>query len=392
METTLLGGRYRLIDQIGAGGTAEVWRARDERLGRDVAVKLLHRHLVADDAARARVLAEARAVASLTHPGVVTIHDVIEEGDRIGLVLELVQGESLAARIARGPLAPGSAASIAATLADALEAAHRQGIVHRDVKPANVLITPAGSPRIVDFGIAHALDPDAEGLTAPGTVMGTLRWMAPEQLAGAPATRATDIWGLGAVLYAMLAGREPFAATSPAALLAEQRAGPPPIPEVDPELDALARVALAPTPEGRPSSAAELGDALQSWLRGASITAADDPTEAIAPRWGAVRAARAPRRLGRLPIVGTILLSMLLLAGLVGTALLGAGGPRRVVRAENRATPSPAATARPTASPTPRVTAAPVVNANADDNEDDQKAKPEKPKPEKPKPGKDRKP
>jgi serine/threonine-protein kinase len=371
MESSLLAGRYRLIERIGTGGTAEVWRARDERLGRDVAVKLLHRHLVPDERARARVLAEAHAVASLAHPGIVTIHDVLEEGDRIGLVLELVQGEPLAARIARGPLPPAVAAMIAATLADALEAAHGHGVVHRDVKPANVVLGATGAARLIDFGIAHVVAGQKD-VTAPGTVMGTLRWMAPEQLAGASPTPATDIWGLGAVLYAMLAGREPFAAESPAALIAGQRAGPPPIPGAVPELEAVARAALAPDPEGRPSSAAEVGDALRAWLRGAPVATADDPTVTLVPRWGAVRTAAPLSRAVGVPTAAAVAHTLLLLGGIVATALVGAGGAAPDAApdaaAEEPATASPARTVAPTPSPTPRPTAAAAPAVSDEDD------------------------
>ena len=377
MDSTLLAGRYRLVARIGAGGTAEVWRAHDGRLDRDVAIKLLHGHLLPDEHARARVLAEARAVASLRHPGIVTIHDVVEGDDRIGLVLELVEGESLAERIGRGPVPPGVAASIGAGIADALEEAHQRGLVHRDVKPANVLVTRTGSARLVDFGIAHALKPDADRLTAPGTVMGSLRWMAPEQLAGRPATPATDVWGLGMVVYAMLAGREPFNAVSPAALIAEQQTGPPPIPGIDGGLDAIVRRALAPSPEGRTASAAEAGDALRAWLHGASVAVADeDPTVPLATRWGPLPPAPSGGRTGRILPGAAVALVLLLLAGLIGTALVGTGwmGPGAV--AEDRATPIPSRTVAPTAAPTPRATAAPVVNAGADGSTDDKKGKP----------------
>ncbi|MBA3778325.1 MAG: serine/threonine protein kinase, partial [Chloroflexi bacterium] len=212
--------RYRLEERLGVGGTAEVWRAEDELLGRMVAVKLLHTHLLPDASSRARVEAEARSAAALTHPGIVGVYDIAMSDDEAAIVLEYVAGEPLNDLLARqGRLAERVAAAIGRQVAEALEHAHERGIVHRDVKPANILVSPDGRARLVDFGIARTLEENAERLTLTGAVVGTLRYMAPEQLDGEPADRQTDVFGLGATLYEMLAGRPPFEASGVAVLL-----------------------------------------------------------------------------------------------------------------------------------------------------------------------------
>ena len=229
MDEPLILDRYRLLERLAVGGSAEVWRARDEQLERDVAVKRLHPHLMPDEASRRRLVAEARAAAGLAHPAIVEIYDVDDTGESPALVMELVDGESLATRIAReGPLPPPEAAAIAADIAEALFHAHQRGVIHRDVKPGNVLLSADGRTRLVDFGIAHSLAVASERLTMAGTVIGSLHSMAPEQLVGGPITPRTDLYGLGAVLHESLTGRPPYAESSPVALAEAQRAGPPP--------------------------------------------------------------------------------------------------------------------------------------------------------------------
>ncbi|HUH17270.1 MAG TPA: serine/threonine-protein kinase, partial [Methylomirabilota bacterium] len=184
MSEPLVLNRYRLIERLATGGSAEVWRAHDEQLARPVAVKRLHPHLLPDEASRKRLAVEARAVAGLSHPVILSVYDVDVTGEAPALVMELVDGESLAARIERdGPLPEREAVRITADLADALYHAHQQGVIHRDVKPGNVLLARDGGTRLVDFGIAHSLASSADRLTLAGSVIGTLRAMAPEQLA-----------------------------------------------------------------------------------------------------------------------------------------------------------------------------------------------------------------
>ncbi|MGX5392952.1 serine/threonine-protein kinase [Streptomyces anulatus] len=218
----LLAGRYRLAHLLGQGGMGAVWHAHDEQLGRDVAVKELRLPEHLGDAERknwiARLDREARAAARLNHPGIITVHDRVTGVDgRPWIVMELVNGGSLSDLIeARGGLAPQQVADIGLQVAEALGAAHEMGITHRDIKPANILLE-GGRVVLTDFGIA-ALEGDAT-LTATGMIMGTPAFMAPEQVRGLPATAESDLWSLGATLYAAVEGHAPFRGTAPSAVL-----------------------------------------------------------------------------------------------------------------------------------------------------------------------------
>ena len=269
MNERLILDRYRLVERLAVGGSAEVWRAHDEQLDRPVAVKRLHPHLLPDDASRQRLVAEARAAAGLSHPGIVGIYDVDATGESPAIVMELVDGESVAARIERdGQLREADAVRITAEIAEALYHAHQQGVVHRDVKPGNVLLAADGRTRLVDFGIAHSLAVSAERLTLTGTVVGTLHSMAPEQLVGGPITPRTDLYGLGVVLHEALTGRPPYPAVTPVALAEAQRAGPPSLEGMDPALAAVIAACLAHDPDARPLHAGALAEALRAWLAG----------------------------------------------------------------------------------------------------------------------------
>ena len=297
MNDQLILDRYRLIERLAAGGSAEVWRAHDEQLDRPVAVKRLHPHLFADDASRSRLAAEARAAARLSHPVIVGIYDVDATGDAPALVMELVSGESLAARIDRdGALPPREAAAIVADLAEGLFHAHQQGVIHRDIKPGNVLLDADGRTRLVDFGIAHSLAEAAARLTVTGTVIGTLRSMAPEQLADDAITPRTDLYGLGVVLHEALTGRPPYPTGSPLALAEAQRAGPPPLAGMDPALAAVVAGCLALDPADRPLHAGALADALRAWLAGDSAAAL-----ALAPPAGPVDTAAVTQPMAVVP-------------------------------------------------------------------------------------------
>ncbi|MBW3612954.1 MAG: serine/threonine protein kinase, partial [Chloroflexi bacterium] len=291
MDAPRILNRYRLIERLASGGSAEVWRAHDERLNRPVAIKRLHAHLLPDVASRRRLAAEARAAAALSHPAVVGVYDVDIGGESPVLVMELVEGESLADRLAReGRLEPADAARIGAELGDALFHAHQQGVIHRDVKPGNVLIGRDGRVRLVDFGIAHSLAASAERLTRTGTVVGTLRSMAPEQLAAGPITPRTDLYGLGAVLHEMLTGRPPYPSATALTLAEAQRRGPPQLERVDPALAAVTAACLAYDPADRPLHAGAVAAALRDWIDGdpraaaamapaaAPVASADDET------------------------------------------------------------------------------------------------------------------
>lgn len=280
-----LAERYQLEERLAHGGSAEVWRARDKVLDRPVAVKVLHRHLLDDPTTRARLIQEARAAASLSHPGIVAVYDVaVDEEASAAVILELVEGESLAERIKReGGLPPRAAARIAAEVAEALAHAHERGVVHRDVKAANVLLGPDGEARLADFGIARLLEDEAQRLTDTGTIAGTLRYLAPEQLRGEPAGTPADVYAVGVLLTEMLSGHPPYQVDSPVALAEAQRTPPLAIEGAPPSLSAIVRPTLDPDPERRPSSAAALAADLRTWLEtdaapAAPDTASDAPT------------------------------------------------------------------------------------------------------------------
>ncbi len=216
---------YRVTSKLGAGGMGEVFRATDSRLHRDVALKLLPEHLANDKDRMARFHREAQVLASLSHPHIAGIHGLEESGGRSALVMELVEGEDLADRLSRGPIPLVEALHIAQQIADALEAAHEKGIIHRDLKPANVKITPDGQVKVLDFGLAKALEGSAGGAalaeagasatlsvaaTRAGIVMGTVAYMSPEQASGSLVDKRSDIWAYGVVLFEMLAGRRLF--------------------------------------------------------------------------------------------------------------------------------------------------------------------------------------
>ena len=213
-------GVYQVQALLGRGGMGDVYRAHDTRLGRDVAIKVLPRAFTADPDRLARFEREARVVAALSHPNIAAIHGVEESAGVLGLVLELVEGPTLAERLARGPLPIAEALSIARQIAEALEAAHEKGITHRDLKPSNVKITPDGVVKLLDFGIAKVVTGDGTGIdlsqaptaraTVEGLIIGTAGYMSPEQARGKPVDKRADIWAFGCVLYEMLSGRMAF--------------------------------------------------------------------------------------------------------------------------------------------------------------------------------------
>ena len=208
----LIAGRYRLHEQIGEGAAAFVFRAVDEALGRDVAVKILRGALAASPAAAARFRAEGRAAAIIAHPNVAAVFDVAPEREAPAIIMEFVDGEDLASMLRRvGPLVPRRAAAIAAQVARGLAAAHQRGIIHRDVSSRNILIGREGRAQITDFGIAHAtLEEGAPSAPAAGSApIGTVHYVAPEVAAGGAATTNSDLYGLGVVLFELLTGRRP---------------------------------------------------------------------------------------------------------------------------------------------------------------------------------------
>ena len=269
-----VGGRYLLTELVATGGMGEVWRAEDEVLGRVVAVKLLRREYAADDAFLGRFRAEARHAASLSHPGIAQVFDYGEDEGTAYLVMELVPGEPLSTRLQRESALPAAVAvPLLQQAARALDAAHATGLVHRDVKPGNLLITPDERVKITDFGIARA--GDQAPLTRTGEVMGTAQYLSPEQAMGRPATPASDVYALGIVAYETLSGRRPFEAdTAVAIALAQVNNAPDPLPaSVPPAVAAAVLQALAKDPAERPASAGAFADSLGAALQGVPPTA-----------------------------------------------------------------------------------------------------------------------
>ncbi|HEX6520990.1 MAG TPA: serine/threonine-protein kinase [Streptosporangiaceae bacterium] len=266
MTEYLLAGRYRLTDRIAAGGMGEVWRGFDQLLNRRVAVKLLPTVRAGDESSLARFRAEARYAASLSHPGIARVYDYGESAEYGGayLVMELVDGDPLSAILARtGRLSADATLDLVGQAARALDAAHQAGIVHRDIKPGNILVAPGGTAKITDFGIATAVRAaQASHLTQTGMVMGTAMYVSPEQATGAPVTASSDIYSLGVVAFECLAGRPPFTANEPLAIAYAHKHDPvPPLPpDVPPPVVDLVNAMLAKTPDGRPASAREVAD------------------------------------------------------------------------------------------------------------------------------------
>ena len=271
----VLAGRYRLRRLIAKGGMAEVWQAVDDILGRPVAVKILHPHLAADESFRERFRREAIAAARLAHPSVVATFDTGTDGGITFIVMELVEGPTLRQILNEsGPMAPARTVQVGAQVADALHYAHRAGVVHRDVKPANILICSDGRVKVADFGIAKAVEesePDrphpSEALTGTGSIIGTAQYLAPEQVDGRSVDGRTDVYALGVVLYEMACGRPPFTGETDMAVALKHITTNPTAPGVvragvPRALEEVVLRAMAKAPEHRYQSADELRSAL----------------------------------------------------------------------------------------------------------------------------------
>ena len=334
----VLVGRYRVTRLIARGGMAEVWEAYDDVLARPVAVKILHPHLAVDDSFVARFRLEAQAAARLGHPGIVATFDTGTDGDLAFIVMELVPGHTLRDAVAEaGTLPPSVAVPIAAEVADALDHAHREGLIHRDVKPANILLVehegettaPLLRVKVADFGIAK-LQPSANAtvasLTQTGAVVGTARYLSPEQVQGKPPDARSDVYGLGVVLYEMLCGKPPFTAeTELATALLHVREPPPALecggPPIPGPLEAVVMRALAKDPGDRYPSAAALRDALVA----VDLDLGAEPDDAVpqviretTPASGVPALARPPtRRLLPLAVVAAVAVAALLLAAVL---------------------------------------------------------------------------
>jgi serine/threonine-protein kinase len=255
--STLLGDRYALVDRLAVGGMGEVWCADDSVLGRAVAIKVLRDEYAGDPTFRQRFRAEAQHAALLVHPNVAQVFDFNEGDDATGappwLVMELIRGEPLSELIAReAPLPPDRVWSIVGQAASALAAAHAAGVVHRDIKPANLLLCADGTVKVTDFGIARAAG--SSSITGTGLMLGTPHYLSPEQVAGQPATAASDFYALGVVAYECLTGSRPFEGEAVAVLLAHRDQQPPPVPaSVPPALRDLVTALLAKDPSRRPT-------------------------------------------------------------------------------------------------------------------------------------------
>ncbi len=257
-----LGSRYTLTDRIAAGGMGDVWRATDSVLGREVAVKVMRASAAEDPTFAERFRDEARHSAGMSHQNIATVYDYGEDDGVAYLVMELVDGEPLSQMIARGPMNPDQVRRIVGQAALALAAAHAAGVVHRDVKPANILITPDGRVKLTDFGIARAVDSASH--TRTGEVLGTPQYLSPEQALGKGATGASDLYALGIITQEMLTGRKPFdSGSAVATALAQVNDPPPPLPDwVPSDLRRIVDQSLAKDPADRPSSAAAVAAAL----------------------------------------------------------------------------------------------------------------------------------
>ena len=352
-------GRYRVLEQVGGGGMGVVYRASDERLGRVVALKFLHPRFGADDSAAERFRHEARAVASLEHPNVCTVHEIGETDDgQLYLAMPLYDGETLQQRIARGPLPVAEAVGIAVQIARGLAKAHARGIVHRDIKPSNVFVTDDGVVKILDFGIAKLADVTLTGSGAGP--QGTLAYMSPEQLLGARVNHRTDIWSLGVVLFEMLTATRPFRGDDSVSVRASILDAHPVAPsterrDVPAALDRVVSRALARSPDARYESATALERDLLALgvapaVGGVPLGRADVSTW---PRWS--RWDRRPvRSMRRAAIVATALVSV----GIVAAAVWW-------VR-----TPGGRARAAVAVAPGPSIVVLPFVNMTADGRND----------------------
>lgn len=360
----LIGARYRLGEQIGRGGMATVYRAVDEQLDRPVALKLMREHLLDDPHFIRRFEAEARHMAAVSHPNIVSVYDVGTDGAPY-MVMELIEGRDLAAALAAdGPLQPAEAARLGADAAAALQAAHDRGLVHRDVKPGNVLVGTDGRARVADFGIARATA--EHGMTGTGALLGSVEYFSPEQARGEAAGPASDVYALGVVLYELLTGVRPFTGATPYAVATARLGVPPPDPRdvmgsVPPRLASIVRRAMAPAAADRFPTADALRRDLVEWLE------EDAAAGAVPPLVDRSRTSVWP-----VAAAGLLLLALI---GFAGSRLLAPGvpddvrgvvipaiSPGGVAVAQETPTPVPTATptVAPTSSPTPTLGPSPT--------------------------------
>jgi serine/threonine protein kinase len=371
MEQSVLFGRYRLLSRVGAGGSAQVWRAEDARTGEEVAVKRLHPVVFADPAARRRLERESRALQALDSPNIVRIRDSHLTDDEAALVLDFVPGVSVSERLAEhGRLSAAETVRVVRDVGAALSTAHAAGVVHRDVKPANIILAEDGRALLTDFGVARQQAGDAASgaateVTAPGLVVGSLRYMSPEQLRGEPATPASDQYGLAAVAYEMLSGRAPYDASTPLALATAHAEAPAPLAGIEPSLAAAIQRGLSADPGDRFADVSSFAAAVQ----GATPPAPANAQTTVIPAFGNTPAAPvtdAPASTGtttpshRAAIAAGAL--AVALAAFVALAALDGADPSGLPVER----PAQAASTAPTSPPetSPAATAAPAAHEN----------------------------
>ncbi|MFP5351776.1 MAG: Stk1 family PASTA domain-containing Ser/Thr kinase [Actinomycetota bacterium] len=346
-EGKTYGGRYEVIEKVGQGGMAEVYRARDDLLGREVAVKVLAERLSNDRSFVERFRREAQAAANLSHPNIVSLYDFGNDDAAYFIVMEMIDGRGLEAVISEdGPLLPERAAEIAADVARALERAHTAGLVHRDIKPSNIMITSYGQTKVTDFGIARALGDGEQTMTQTGMVIGTASYLSPEQAQGNPVDARSDVYALGCVLYEMLTGRAPFQGDTPLSIaykhVREDAEKPSSVnPDVPDALDAITMKALAKNPDNRYQSAREMHDDLQRFISGQQVHATPllAGTTTVAPAATGTQVIRqteeewepepdGKNRAGIYVVAALLILGVFaLLAYLLANNLLGGDGP-----------------------------------------------------------------
>lgn len=376
----ILQGRYRTEQLLASGGMGTVWRGRDLRLDRPVAIKELTGEGSRLPAALQRFEREARAVARLSHPNVVSVYDYGVHDGKPFLVMELVDGPTVAALLDHGPLPLPNVLAIASQTCDGLAVAHDAGIIHRDIKPANLILTPTGAVKICDFGVVRLLDTaEQAGLTGPAEAMGSPSYMAPEQITGGHVDARTDLYALGCTMYAMLAGHPPFCRGGPVGIVHQHlHETPEPLrtrrPEVPPEVEALVSELLAKAPDQRPSDAAAVRSRITAITEPPTPQVAPPPVPRAAVPTSAASAGVPPgaartvplpapqaavrRRWGR-PVaaaaLGAALLAAMIWAVLALRPPSGASSGSAVRPTSSSAatmTPSVAASYRPTTSPT----------------------------------------
>ena len=367
IEGTVLAGRYAVGELLGRGGMAEVYLATDRVLDRAVACKVLSGWLAHDGTFVERFRREALAAARISHPNLVAVFDAGSEDDVHYIVMEHVPGETLADVLrAEGRVHPLRAATIATSVADALEVAHTAGIVHRDVKPANVMLTPDGRTKLMDLGIARSID--GETITHASSILGTAGYISPEQARGEPVDHRSDIYSLGCVLYEMLTGRQPFEAGDPLAV-AYQHVHESPVPpmslapSIPPGLEAVTLRAMEKEPAARFQSAADMAAALDDRTVPVGPAAATTPMPSVTttplPVAGADtlprRTDRTRRRRSPVPLL--LALAALVLLASLAYALLGADRPSGLAGPVDSPSPSPSPSA--SSSPSPSTSSTP---------------------------------